>query len=299
MTTEGNEKGFHLAGVIPVSGMSVGFDTIFHPSMIMIGEKYLALERSIAECAFAGCESIWICADDDIQPIIKKHIGDYVLDPVWIHRDFAKKDPRFYPKDEQKIIPIYYVPFDCNERGRLTSYAWGILTAARMASHVCGSISRWLKPDKFYVSFPTGIYSVNFLRKHRASISCLDNFSLTISGEDYSKGKHLGFTFDLEDLKSVAKHVRSKTTKSYESLPSGDQRLLPKAERWSAKNFTVSEVFSCIKKTKNIQEIEDYNEMNSWEEYIELLGKQLRCPERIFKRSEIYKFKGAENNESD
>ena len=74
---KGSEKGFHLAGIIPVSGMPLGFDTMLHPSMVMIGEKYLALERSIAECAFAGCESIWICVDDDVQPIIKKHVGEY------------------------------------------------------------------------------------------------------------------------------------------------------------------------------------------------------------------------------
>ncbi len=294
--TKGNEKGFHLAGIIPVSGMTLGFDTVFHPSMIMVGEKYLALERSIAECAFVGCESIWICADDDLQPIIKKYIGDYVLDPVWIHRDFAKKDYRFYPKDEQKIIPIYYVPFDCNERERLTSYAWGVVTAARMAAHICGSISRWLKPDKFYVSFPSGVYPVNFLRKHRAKISSEENFSLCFAGNSYLDGKHLGFTFDLEDLKNVIKDVRKKTTKSYESLLSGEQKLLPKAKQWSAKKFSVDEVFSCVKKAKNTEEVEDYKEMNTWEEYVNILSDvRHRCPERIFNRREIYKVKEKEN----
>ena len=293
---KGSEKGFHLAGIIPVSGMPLGFDTVLHPSMVMIGEKYLAIERSIAECAFAGCESIWICVDDDVQPIIKKHIGDYVLDPVWIHRDFAKKDHRFYPKDEQKIIPIYYVPFDCNERERLTSYAWGVVTAARMAAHICGSISRWLKPDKFYVSFPSGVYPVNFLREHRSKISSEENFSLCFAGESYLDGRHLGFTFDLDDLKSVIKDVRKKTTKSYESLSTGEQKLLPKAERWSAKYFTLDEVFSCTKKAKNIIDIKDYNEMNSWEEYVDLLScANHRCPERIFTRRPIYKIKEEEN----
>ena len=192
--TKGNEKGFHLAGVIPVSRMPLDFETILHPSLTMIGESYLALERSIAECAFSGCESIWICADDDIQPIVKKHIGDYVLDPVWIHRDFAKKDPRFYPKDEQKIIPIYYVPFDCNERDRMDSYAWGAVSAARMATHVCSKLSRWLQPDKFYVSFPSGVYPVGFLRKHRAEISSEQNFAIShhrLAGERWPKARRL------------------------------------------------------------------------------------------------------------
>tara|TARA_B100000131_G_scaffold269982_1_gene269587 strand:+ start:988 stop:1869 length:882 start_codon:yes stop_codon:yes gene_type:complete len=290
VTSKGNEKGFHLAGVIPVSGIKLKFDTVTHPSLIMVGENYLALERSVAECAFSGCESIWICADDDIQPIIKKQIGDYVLDPVWIHRDFAKKDPRFYPKDEQKTIPIYYVPLDCNERERLDSYAWGVVSAARMATHVCSKISRWLNPDKFYVSFPTGIYPVSFLRKHRAVISSEKNFSLSYQGETFLDGLHLGFTFDTKDLKNIISDVRKKTTKSYEMLAEDDLRLLPKSDRWSAKKFDINEVFSSTKKAQNTVEIKQYCELSEWSDYVDLLaeGKQT-IPERIFPRKKLHK----------
>ena len=34
------------------------------------------------ECAYAGCETIWIVADPDITPVFKRVIGDFVYDPV-------------------------------------------------------------------------------------------------------------------------------------------------------------------------------------------------------------------------
>jgi hypothetical protein len=289
-----SEKGFHLAGVIPVSKFETDFETFTHPSLLMVGKNFLAVERSIAECAFAGCETIWICADDDIEPFIRKRIGDYVLDPVWVHRDFAKKDPRFYPKDEQKIIPIYYVPFEMSERERLDSYGWGVVTAARMAMHVCSGLSRWLAPDMFYASFPSGLYNFSFLRSHRREISSTTNFSVFSKGKSYLQNAPLGFTFSPEDLKNIVQDVRKKTSKSYEVLNEEEYRLLPKSEQWAAKTFTIAEVFEAISdKEQNKIEIKEYNNINTWEEYAKYLsGETLRCPESIFTRTRLPKIKG-------
>ncbi len=286
-----SEKGFHLAGVVPVSKFSTDFDTVTHPSLLMVGKNFLALERSIAECAFAGCETIWLCVDDDIEPLIRKRIGDYVFDPVWVHRNFAKKDHRFFPKDEQKIIPIYYVPFETAERQRLDSYGWGVVTAARMAMHVCSRLSRWLAPDMFYASFPSGLYSFTFLRTHRREISSTTNFSVFSSGKSYAHGAPLGFTFSPEDLKSIIQDVRKKTSRSYETIGEGEYKLLPKSEQWNAKNFSIAEIFEAIKDNEqNKVEIDEYSEINTWDSYRSFLGGEktrLSCPERIFTRTNL------------
>ena len=290
-----SEKGFHLAGVIPVSKFETDFETVSHPSLLIIGKNFLALERSIAECAFAGCETIWLCVDDDIEPLVRKRIGDYVLDPVWVNRSFAKKDKRFYSKDEQKIIPIYYVPFETAERQRLDSYGWGIVTAARMAMHVCSRLSRWLAPDMFYASFPSGLYSFSFLRAHRREISSKTNFSVFSTGKSFAQDAPLGFTFSPADLKEVIRDVRRKTSKSYEVTEKGEYNLLPKSEQWSAKKFTIGEIFELIKdKEQNKVEIEEYSEIRTWEDYRSFLGEKnkLTCPERIFTRKTLPKIEG-------
>ena len=53
---------FHLAGIIPVAGQPLDFDLPWHDSCAPIAPDYLAVERAIVECAYAGCETIWICS---------------------------------------------------------------------------------------------------------------------------------------------------------------------------------------------------------------------------------------------
>ena len=77
----------HLAGIIPVAGQPLDFNFPWHDCLQPIGKNYLAIERSALECAFAGCDTIWIACNDDMQPLIKSRIGDYVQDPVYIFRE--------------------------------------------------------------------------------------------------------------------------------------------------------------------------------------------------------------------
>ncbi len=94
---------FHLAGIIPVAGKDQNFDLPWHESMMPLAKDYLAIERSVLECAYAGCETIWIVCNDDMQPLIRHRIGDYVYDPVWMYR--GKYDP--FPSDKKnKQLPI-------------------------------------------------------------------------------------------------------------------------------------------------------------------------------------------------
>ena len=62
---------FHLAGIIPVAGQPLDFKMPWPDSMMPLNEDYLAVEHSVVECAYAGCETIWIVCNDDIQPLIK------------------------------------------------------------------------------------------------------------------------------------------------------------------------------------------------------------------------------------
>ena len=79
-------KYFHLAGIVPVSGQQLDFKMPWHDAMMPIAQNYLAVERAVVECAYAGCETIWIICHDDIQPLIRYRLGDKVNDPVWEYR---------------------------------------------------------------------------------------------------------------------------------------------------------------------------------------------------------------------
>ena len=61
---------FHLAGIIPIAGQDLDFNMPWHDCLMPIAQNYLAVERAVVECAYAGCETIWVVCHDDMQPLI-------------------------------------------------------------------------------------------------------------------------------------------------------------------------------------------------------------------------------------
>ena len=79
-----NVSAFHLAGIIPVSGLETDFGFPWHSCLQPISKNYLALERAVIECICLR-EIIWIVCNDDIQPLIKSRIG-ILEDPYYMDR---------------------------------------------------------------------------------------------------------------------------------------------------------------------------------------------------------------------
>ena len=71
-------KNFHLAGIIPVHKNDFSFGFEWPDSLMPIASRLTAIERSVMECAWAGCETIWIVCNDDISPVIRHRIGEMV-----------------------------------------------------------------------------------------------------------------------------------------------------------------------------------------------------------------------------
>ena len=68
----------HVAGIIPVAGLKSDFDLPWHPSLMPIAPNYLAVERAVAECAYAGCNTIWVVCNDDVTPLVRHQVGEKV-----------------------------------------------------------------------------------------------------------------------------------------------------------------------------------------------------------------------------
>tara|TARA_R110000824_G_scaffold74740_2_gene189874 strand:+ start:2932 stop:3690 length:759 start_codon:yes stop_codon:yes gene_type:complete len=238
--------------------------------MMPIAPDYLAIERSVVECAYSGCETIWIVCSDDIEPLIRHRLGDYIQDPVMLYRYF---DEFLYDKTlRQKPIPIYYVPISAHDRGKKDSMGWAALHGAFTCHKITRNISRWLKPDMFYISFPLGIYQIGFLREHRRLISRRNNFFLEFEGETVLNNKPWAFTLSWEQIK----HVRHECLVNMPSI----------------RNASLKEMFDYL-------ELGDYNkveipfaqEVKDWETYCDFingLGRKMRRPtEKILKYREF------------
>ena len=259
---------FHLAGVIPVHGQETDFDFPWHPCLMPIDNGFTLLHRSIVECAYAGCETIWVVCNDDIAPLVKMQVGDYMYDPKYYYRD---KSP--LPFDEQKMIPIYYVPIHPNDRRRRDSLGWAALYGAYSSYLVAKRLSEWIIPDRYYISFPYGIYSPYVVSEHRKAISSKSGFFLRHSGKIVKDNKYLGFTIDAEDFIECRKDVRKNATLLYKKEVSErglPREKLPKEQRYSGRYFGLSQVFNKVREEgAKYVDVSTYNPSVTWDEYKE------------------------------
>ena len=149
-----NKTHVNLAGIIPVAGQPLDFNFPWHDSLMPIGHNYLAVEKAVFDCVVAGCNTIWLVCPKDMQPLIRYRLGDWVVDPVRYDKGHT-----FGSRPKVYEVPIYYTPMHPKDTGRRDCLAWSIITGAQYAWHVSKKISRFAHPDKYFVSFPYGMFS--------------------------------------------------------------------------------------------------------------------------------------------
>ena len=276
---------FHLAGVVPVAGQPLDFDFPWHDSLQPIGQNYLAVERAVVECAYAGCNTIWVVCNDDMQPLIRHRLGEYIQDPVFVER-------RHYhgPTMVQKQIPIYYVPIHSKDLGKRDCLSWSVLYGALTAYHISKKISKWTVPQKFYTAFPYGVYDPAFVREHRRVISSAKNFFISHEGKTVRDNEYLGFSFGEEEFIEYRKIVRREGTgRMVPGQEYGGREELPLHERWSARNFTLDKVFgSAILEDSNVVEAPWYKRIDNWDGLRDFLSSEFKL-ERPSKKLFSYK----------
>ena len=244
---------FHLAGVVPLTARSLDFQFPWHDALQPISQNYLAVERAIVECAYAGCETIWVVCDDDVQPLVRYRLGDFIEDPVWLGRKFDK-----YPSESRKPIQIFYVPLHPHDRKLRTELSWSILYGALTAYRTCRDISKWVTPDRYYVSFPYGVYDPTLLRNHRAQISSTEPFFLRNEGRTIADGEYLGFTFGLDEYRELRQKIFSMNRKGVD--------------------LDLDKVFNCvmIESRAFVVDLPWYFAIDSWEGLCEYLSSEER-----------------------
>tara|TARA_R100001082_G_scaffold50345_1_gene27273 strand:- start:215 stop:1060 length:846 start_codon:yes stop_codon:yes gene_type:complete len=269
----------HLAGIVPVAGLKTNFNMPWHDSLMPIGPDYLAVERSVAECAYAGCDSIWIVCDDDVTPLIRYQIGEKIQDPVYNYRHFEVKK-----NDVKKPIRVYYVPLAIKDINKRDNLAWSAIFGAQTANNVLASLSVHLSPDLFYISWPYGYYEPWILRDYRKEVR-RGPFMLSNNQKTFKDNKYLGFNLNNQQIEVLLEE--SITTSSGLWNESRTQKL-PLKDRYSYRNFDLQKVFMNVDLSnyKNVS-VEQYHSVDCWEEYCNFLSiyKDIKKPS-ILKYSE-------------
>lgn len=277
----------HIAGIIPVAGREDKFGFEWPDCMMPLSEDYTCIERSVLECAWAGCKTIWIVCNDDVSPAIKYRVGEYVYDPVWHFR----KDK--YPNESRRVIPIFYVPLHPKDINKRDCLSWSIIYGALTAFKVGSSLSVWSEPYRYYVSFPLGVYDPSVIRPHRAAIKKEENFAVSYKGLTVKEDQYMGFTFGKEDWLEFRRVIRTGTGRfSSEGVEDSKypRKLLPLHERYSAKNFPLSHVLSSIEFT-NKADLATYNPIETWQGYREYMSSN-----NILKKPKSYLTNGSKLN---
>ena len=251
------------------------FNLPAHDVFMPIASNYNLIERALVECSYAGCESIWIVCNDDIAPLLKEKLGDYVGDMVSVERGSYVNFP-----DEVKIsIPIYYVPIHPKHRDKIDCYAWSILHGANVAYWICRRLSRWMIPDRYYVSFPFGVYDPAAVKKKRKQIASRKPFYFSYKQKTVCDGLPIGFTFDSAEWKRARDIIKSNSKMYYppaegELMPS---KRLPSPERYKSKYYKLQDVFrGADLSVATINELSWFYDLTTWEKYCILLSSTHR-----------------------
>ncbi len=263
----------HLSGIIPVANYETNLQVSFPELLIPIADGFNLIQKSVHECALAGCNTIWIVANDDMAPIIRKTIGDWVYDPVYYKRDMESK---FYSR-LRKEVPIYYVGIKPKDQNKRDSYGWSIIEGIHAAYMTSLKISKWLTPEKYYISFPFGVFNIYFIRQHRKLIRDKNkNLFFKHNGESVIDNKYLPFTMTGEDFKLCRRAINKKTTREYlPPLPNQQypSQKLPIHERWSARHFTLSDIYQpLVKMPHESIDLEWHYDVSDWQNYIDYLS---------------------------
>ena len=261
VTREDNTKYFHLAGIVPVAGQALDFKQPWPDCMMPIAPDFSLLEAAVTECAWAGCDTIWIICNDDIGPLIRKKIGDFVGDPVWAYRKF---DP--FPDESKRQIPVYYVPIHPKDRDKRDCLAWSVLHGSLTVFKIADELSRWVVPNKYYVSFPYGYFPAWQLREHRKIIS--SSKIISSQGQCIKDNLYASFTFGKDEFLEFRRVIRTGTGRWMPGVDYKEYEALPIEERWSARFFELEKVFASFD-TVRAQEIpvQTFYNIGSWQEY--------------------------------
>ncbi len=266
-----SQANFHLTGIIPIAGQSLDFKLPYPDCMLPVAPDYTLIQAAVVECAYAGCDTIWIVCNDDIAPIVRHTVGDYIEDPMYFYNTKTRTS------DTRRRIPIFWTPVHPKDRDKRDCLSWSVVYGALIALKISSQLSKWIIPDKYYVSFPYGLIDPNSIWKSRRDIRSSKNFYISSNGKTVQDNLYTSFTFGKEGFVKYRRNVRSGTGQY--TLDEVDERGIPRSklpieQRWSARFFELGEVFKDLDlELSNVLETPYYN-IGSWKEFMKFTSSE-------------------------
>jgi hypothetical protein len=146
--------------------------------------------------------------------------------------------------------------------------AWSVIHGSLSIFKIADELSRWIVPNKYYVSFPYGYFPSWQLREHRKKISSSKNFYISSGGKTFKDGLYTSFTFAKEEFIEFRKIIRTGTGRFKPGSDWQEHDALPIEERWSARFFPIEKVFQPFDLDLASQlQVDNFYNVSSWNEY--------------------------------
>lgn len=292
----------HISGIIPLDQAYQHFGMPWHDCFMPIGENWTMIEKSVMECAAVGCRTIWIVCPRQMEKLLLHRIGRSV---VKIDKDLKKHlhDPDFKFQE----IPIFYLGTQTKFEGKRNSIAWSILTGCEYSRKISATYSDHTKVDRFWISFPYGVYNSWLFRKKYDMFVGEKPPRVCYKGKSICDGKYYGFGMDWRHVKKAKFNFYEKATgleqEVFTDKVTGafETRLLPVSRQYSGRWLRLRDVFYNI---YDDGEVNDINvswafELSNWKNLRYFLGtgpgKTLRRPKwDFFRQREDWGFRDIE-----
>jgi len=142
------------------------------------------------------------------------------------------------------------------------------------------TITSWVVPDKYFVSFPYGIVPRQTIYEQRHLISSPKNYYMEHEGKTVRDGEYLPFTFDKDDFIKFRRVIR-KGTGVYTNASFNEetrrmtQDILPLEQRYSARHFSLDKVFGCATlEGNNVGQTPWYCRIDTWNNYLKYMANE-------------------------
>tara|TARA_Y100001937_G_scaffold128199_1_gene202962 strand:+ start:2980 stop:3828 length:849 start_codon:yes stop_codon:yes gene_type:complete len=269
-----------LAGIIPVSGIKTNFNMPWHESLMPIAPNYLAIERSVLECAYAGCSTIWIVCADDVTPLIRYQVGELVQDPVYNYRHFE-----FNKQDFKRPIRIYYIPVHIRDFNKRDSLSWSAIYGAYSANKILSKVSAHLAPNQFWISWPYGYYTPSVTREIRKVIS-KDSVALEYNGDCFTDNLYLGFTLDSSQVEKLISEAYTRSNGIWQNPKKREEKIAVE-KRYCYGKFDMKKTFETLNISGYKKEsIGCYYNLDNWADYCYFLSQSKISKPKILKSRE-------------
>tara|TARA_R100000234_G_C5002425_1_gene180967 strand:- start:437 stop:1171 length:735 start_codon:yes stop_codon:yes gene_type:complete len=237
----------NLAGIVPIAGHSSDMKFPWHHAMMPYDKDKTLVQNAVYTCAIAGCKSIWLVCNHDIQPIIKSLVGDSIEDPVYKFRSHSK-----YAGEHKRRIPIFYVPLSPRDLRNKNNISWSAIFGCMTAKKIFGQISTYTAPDRYFVSWPYAILNNSSLRQHRKTIS-KKSLIFSSAGSSVATNDFLPFCFSNLELDELYAHCYKLNNPYVDAVPFSE--------------LSISDVFYPLLDNETLEADLRYRRVSSWDDY--------------------------------